>query len=74
VAFLSDESDVHCVEAAAKPGDAQSAVLWYRPAESKVYRVIYADFSVKELDATTHITGSGEDKSVIASKVNDSTL
>lgn len=32
-----------------KVGDATSAVFWYRPKKAEKYRVIYGDFSVKEL-------------------------
>jgi len=55
VALLPAESDAHYAGADAKPGDAERAVLWHRPAESKVYRVIYADFAVKEMAVAPQI-------------------
>lgn len=32
-----------------KAGDAQKAVFWYRPKDSPTYRVIYGDFTVKDV-------------------------
>jgi len=51
VLMLPKESDAHNAGAGIKQGDAERAVFWYRPAGSQKYRVLYADFSVKESDA-----------------------
>lgn len=46
--MLPTESDSHYSVAGAKIGDAERAIFWYRPSGSATYRVIYADFTVKE--------------------------
>lgn len=48
VLMLSEEPDAHYAGAGAKYGDAERAVLWYKPQETEKYRVIYADLSVRE--------------------------
>lgn len=48
VLMLPNEADAHYARAGAKYGDAQRAVLWYKPTGSDKYRVIYADLSVQE--------------------------
>ena len=48
IATLPAESDSHYAGAGAKIGDAERAIFWYRPTGSETYRVIYADFTVKE--------------------------
>jgi outer membrane lipoprotein-sorting protein len=55
---LSPETDAHYAGADAKPGDSARAVFWYQPEKSKKYRVVYADFSVKELAAAPQIEGA----------------
>lgn len=42
-------SDAHYAGARVKQGDVDCAIFWYKPVDSTNYRVIYADFSVKEL-------------------------
>ncbi len=46
---LPSESDLHYVGKDVKFGDANTAILWYRPESSEAYRVIYGDLSVKEV-------------------------
>jgi hypothetical protein len=48
-------SDAHYAGAGAKQGDADRAILWYKPVDSTKYRVIYADFSVKESDTAPQV-------------------
>jgi len=55
---LSPETDAHYAGADAKPGDGDRAVFWYQPEKSKKYRVVYADFSVKELAVAPQIEGA----------------
>ncbi|MBI1313699.1 hypothetical protein GC176_20595 [bacterium] len=54
--LLPAESDAHYAGAKAKPGDKEQAIFWYRPDGSTKYRVIYADLSVKEVDAAPGIS------------------
>ena len=49
VQLLKAENDWHYVGANVKLGDAKSPVCWYRPDDSKTYRVIYGDLSVKDV-------------------------
>jgi len=49
--LLKPENDWHYVGKDVKFGDANSPVCWYRPTDSKTYRVIFGDLSVKELNA-----------------------
>ncbi len=48
VLMLPKEADAHYARAGAKYGDAERAVLWYKPTGSDKYRVIFADLSVRE--------------------------
>jgi outer membrane lipoprotein-sorting protein len=41
-------ADWHYAGNGVKLGDAEKAIFWYQPKESKTYRVIYGDLSVKE--------------------------
>ncbi len=56
--LLPAEADAHYAGGKAEHGNAKHPVLWYRPEGSKTYRVIYADFSVKELDDAPEIDGA----------------
>jgi hypothetical protein len=49
--LLKPENDWHYVGKDVKFGDAESPVCWYRPTDSKTYRVIYGDLSVKDVAA-----------------------
>jgi len=55
---LPAESDAHYAGAGAEQGDADRAIFWYKPADSTKYRVIYADFSVRESDAAPEVPGA----------------
>ena len=48
VLLLPREADAHYARTQAKFGDAERAVLWYKPTGSDKYRVIYADLTVRE--------------------------
>lgn len=48
VLMLPKEADAHYARAGAKYGDAERAVLWYKPTGSDKYRVIFADLTVRE--------------------------
>jgi len=39
----------HYAGSGVKLGDAEKAIFWYRPKDSKTYRVIYGDLSVKDV-------------------------
>lgn len=45
--FFKGEGKWHYVGNSVKPGDADSAIFWYRPKDSETYRVIYGDLSVR---------------------------
>jgi hypothetical protein len=49
--ILSRASDAHYVGKGVSPGTTDKPIFWYRPHDSKKYRVIYADFSVREADS-----------------------
>jgi hypothetical protein len=55
---LSPTSDAHYVGKGISPGEADKPIFWYRPLDSKKYRVIYADFSVREADAAPSVPNS----------------
>lgn len=48
VLMLPKEADAYYARSGAKYGDAERAVLWYKPTGSEKYRVILADLSVRE--------------------------
>ena len=48
VLMLPKEADAHYARAGAKYGDAERAVLWFKPTGSDKYRVIFGDLSVRE--------------------------
>ena len=41
-------ADAHYAPKGVAVGDSSKAIFWYKPVDSKTYRVIYGDFSVKE--------------------------
>jgi outer membrane lipoprotein-sorting protein len=51
-------ADAHYVGKGISPGEADKPIFWYRPYDSKKYRVIYADFSVREADAAPSVPNS----------------
>lgn len=55
VLTLPPEANAHYAGAGAKPGDATRPIFWYKPEDSDKYRVIYADISLKELDAAPQV-------------------
>jgi len=49
--MLSPEADAHYAGKGIKLGAADTPIFWYCSKESKKYRIIYADLSVREADA-----------------------
>ena len=47
---LPREADAHYAGKGIKLGAADTPVFWYRPEDTKKYRIIYADLSVREAD------------------------
>lgn len=47
--LLPESSDWHYAGKGVMFGDAQTPIFWYRPENSKTYRVIYADLSVRNV-------------------------
>jgi len=58
---LPAESNAHYAGDGAQTGDAERAVFWYQPTDSTKYRVIYADFSVKESAVAPTVPGAKND-------------
>lgn len=48
VLMLPKEADAHYAGAGTRQGDAERAILWFKPIGLEKYRVIYADLSVRE--------------------------
>ena len=46
---ILNEMEWHYAGAGVKLGDAEKAIVWYRPEGSETYRVIYGDLSVKDV-------------------------
>jgi outer membrane lipoprotein-sorting protein len=55
---LSPTTDAHYVGKGVSPGASDKPIFWYRPHDSEKYRVIYADFSVRESDAAPSVPNS----------------
>jgi hypothetical protein len=49
IRFFKGEGKWHYAGKGVKLGDADTAIFWYRPEDSKTYRVIYGDLSVKDI-------------------------
>ncbi|MFZ5832924.1 MAG: hypothetical protein ACOY3P_22785, partial [Planctomycetota bacterium] len=47
---LPPSADAHYVGKGVSFGAANTPIFWYRPKDSRNYRVIYADLSVREAD------------------------
>lgn len=60
---LSPANDGHYVGKGISPGEADKPIFWYRPQDSKKYRIIYADFSVREADAAPGVPNSQPESS-----------
>ncbi len=48
--LLPKEADSHYAGKGVSLGAADTPIFWYRPKESKAYRVVYADLSVRDAD------------------------
>jgi len=53
---LPPNADAHYVGKGVSFGDADTPIFWYRPEDSKNYRVIYADLSVRDSDTPPNVT------------------
>lgn len=53
---LSPNADAHYVGKGVSFGAADTPIFWYRPKDSKNYRVIYADLSVRDSDTPPNVT------------------
>ena len=53
---LSPNADAHYVGKGVSFGTADTPIFWYRPKDSKNYRVIYADLSVRDSDTPPNVT------------------
>jgi hypothetical protein len=53
---LPPNADAHYVGKGVLFGAADTPVFWYRPKDSKNYRVIYADLSVRHSDTPPNVT------------------
>ena len=49
-------ADAHYVGKGVSFGAADTPIFWYRPKDSKNYRVIYADLSVRDSDTPPNVT------------------
>jgi outer membrane lipoprotein-sorting protein len=54
-ADLPPSSDTHYAGKGVRLGMADTPIFWYRPKDSKKYRVIYADLSVRDADAPPNV-------------------
>jgi hypothetical protein len=52
---LPPSADAHYVGKGASFGAADTPIFWYRPKDSKNYRVIYADLSVRDSDTPPNV-------------------
>jgi outer membrane lipoprotein-sorting protein len=55
---LPESAEVHYAGKEVKQDAKDRPVFWYKPAETKPYRVIYADLSVKDTDRTPQVEGA----------------
>jgi hypothetical protein len=53
---LPANADAHYVGKGVSFGEADTPIFWYRPKDSKKYRVIYADLSVRDSDTPPNMT------------------
>jgi len=53
---LPPNADAHYVGKGVSFGAADTPIFWYRPKDSKNYRVIYADLSVRDSDTPPKVT------------------
>lgn len=58
VMLLPKETDAHYAGAGIKQGDAERAILWFKPVGSEKYRVIYADLTAKDSDVAPRVDGA----------------
>jgi outer membrane lipoprotein-sorting protein len=52
---LPPEADAHYAGKGVSLGAADTPIFWYRPKDSNKYRVIYADLSVRDADASPNV-------------------
>jgi hypothetical protein len=51
IGVKKEDRAMHYAGAGVKLGDTETPVFWYRPKNSKTYRVIYGDLSIKDVAA-----------------------
>ena len=56
--YLPENSDAHYAGAGASESDVDRPVFWYKPTDSSSYRVIYADYSVKNSKSAPDVEGA----------------
>ncbi|HEY2841107.1 MAG TPA: hypothetical protein VGJ26_18270 [Pirellulales bacterium] len=55
---LPTESDAHYAGKGVKRKDAEKPIFWYKPAESKMYRVIFNDLTTSEAETPPEVAGA----------------
>jgi hypothetical protein len=55
---LPESADAHYAGKGVKRGTADRSIFWYKSEDSKKYRVIFADFSVKDADQPPQVAGA----------------
>ncbi len=65
VASLPPQSDWHYAGWGVSLGAADRPIFWYRPKDSKKYRVIYADLSVRDADTAPDVPGGPPQQDLI---------
>ncbi len=58
LASLPPEADAHYAGKGVSLGAAKRPIFWYRPKDSKKYRVVYGDLSVGEAEAAPSVPGA----------------
>jgi hypothetical protein len=64
-ASLPPEADAHYAGKGVSLGAADTPIFWYRPKDSKKYRVIYADLSVRDADTPPSVPVVQPEKDLI---------
>jgi outer membrane lipoprotein-sorting protein len=65
VVSLPPEADAHYAGKGVSLGAADTPIFWYRPKDSKSYRVIHADLSVREADASPNVPDALPERDLI---------
>ena len=65
VASLPPKADAHYAGKGVSLGAADTPIFWYRPKDSKTYRVIYADLSVRDADTPPNVPDAQPEEDLI---------